>query len=177
MRLHLLVMLLLLGGARVAAAQHEHAHSPYAGLEGRQIKALSDSQIQQLQNGDGMSLALAAELNHYPGPRHVLELAHALGLSEEQQRQVREIEQAVRSKARGLGAAIIGRERRLDQGFANGTITDATLRRLTGEIARLEAELRYTHLVAHLKPRPLLTERQIKTYDELRGYLPGPPSP
>jgi hypothetical protein len=31
-----------------------------------------------------MSLALAAELNGYPGPRHVLELGEQLGLTEQQ---------------------------------------------------------------------------------------------
>ena len=32
-----------------------------------------------------MGLALAAELNGYPGPRHVLDLADQLGLTPEQQ--------------------------------------------------------------------------------------------
>jgi hypothetical protein len=34
--------------------------------------------------GKGMGLALAAELNNYPGPMHVLEHAQALGLNETQ---------------------------------------------------------------------------------------------
>ena len=49
--------------------------SPYVGLEAREIKALSEEQRQELLDGHGMGLALAAELNHYPGPKHVLELA------------------------------------------------------------------------------------------------------
>ena len=56
-------------------AQHKHDHAPYAGLQKREIKALSDEQIKDLKSGKGMSLALAAELNGYPGPAHVLELA------------------------------------------------------------------------------------------------------
>ena len=60
------------------------AQTPYAGMQTRGIKALSDSQIGDLQAGRGMSLALAAELNGYPGPLHVLELADKLGLSAEQ---------------------------------------------------------------------------------------------
>src|SRR5262249_12751906 len=74
-----------------AAAQHDHAPampnppaSPYAGMEHRALKALSEQQIVDLKAGRGMGLALAAELNGYPGPAHVLELADALHLSDDQ---------------------------------------------------------------------------------------------
>ena len=50
----------LLGLFVTAAGQ---APSPYAGQEGRPIKALSEQQIADLRTGRGMSLALAAELN------------------------------------------------------------------------------------------------------------------
>jgi hypothetical protein len=67
------------------------AQTPYAGMQSRQIKALSDQQIADLRAGRGMGLALAAELNGYPGPSHVLELADQLGLSPEQRSKVQEI--------------------------------------------------------------------------------------
>ena len=56
------------------------AQQPYAGFNMRPIKALSDQQIADLRAGRGMGLALAAELNGYPGPSHVLELAKSLAL-------------------------------------------------------------------------------------------------
>lgn len=46
------------------------------------MKVLCDDQIADLIAGRGMGLALAAELNSYPGPSHVLELGDALGLTE-----------------------------------------------------------------------------------------------
>ena len=49
--------------------------SPYVEYQGRSIMALSAEQIGSYLAGDGMGFALAAELNGYPGPRHVLELA------------------------------------------------------------------------------------------------------
>src|SRR5262247_2210822 len=64
---------------------------PYAGLETRTIKALSDQQIADLRAGRGMSLALAAELNGFPGPAHVLELAEQLALSEQQRSKVQDL--------------------------------------------------------------------------------------
>ena len=49
--------------------------SRYAGMEKRRVKAISDEQIADLKAARGMGLALAAELNEYPGPMHVLEHA------------------------------------------------------------------------------------------------------
>lgn len=52
--------------------------SPYAGQEMRDIKSLSDNDVQSLQNGTGEAfggIAKLAELNGYPSPRHVLDMA------------------------------------------------------------------------------------------------------
>ncbi len=58
--------------------------SPYAGQEKREIKAISVEDIEGYLTGQGMGFAKAAELNHYPGPKHVLELAGELSLEEKQ---------------------------------------------------------------------------------------------
>jgi hypothetical protein len=63
--------------------------APYAGQQGRSIKALSDDDIVALRKGEGMGMAKAAELNGYPGPAHVLQLASQLGLTEAQRRDYR----------------------------------------------------------------------------------------
>ncbi len=165
-RLPFITTLLLCAAGPAAAQQHQHGHSPYAGLEGREIKALSEEQIQQLRNGEGMTLALPAELNHYPGPRHVMDMAQELAISLKQPG----IEQAMREKTVALGTAIIEKERQLDQAFAKRTITEDGLRDLTREISRLQADLRYVHLSAHLEVRPIVTDEQVARYDELRGY-------
>src|SRR3954453_5821878 len=52
---------------------------PYAGMESRPIKTLSTTEIADYLSGKGMGFARAAELNHYPGPAHVLALASELG--------------------------------------------------------------------------------------------------
>jgi hypothetical protein len=43
-------------------------HAPYAGMQTRPVKALTEQQLADLKAGRGMGLALAAELNGYPGP-------------------------------------------------------------------------------------------------------------
>jgi Spy/CpxP family protein refolding chaperone len=115
-------------------------------------------------------LALAAELNHYPGPRHALDLATALELSSEQVAELTRIRDGMQADARRLGEWIIGRERALDRAFAAGRIDEATLRARVEEIARLGGELRYVHLRAHIAVRRLLTAEQVKRYDAMRGY-------
>jgi Spy/CpxP family protein refolding chaperone len=115
-------------------------------------------------------LALAAELNHYPGPRHALELAHGLELSPDQVREIERIREAMSQEARRLGEMIIEQERQLDGAFARATIDEVTLRRLTDEIARAHGVLRFAHLRAHLQMRALLSVDQVSRYDALRAY-------
>jgi len=52
--------------AIVALSSSAMSQQPYAGLQNRSIKTLSDQQIADLNAGRGMGLALAAELNGYP---------------------------------------------------------------------------------------------------------------
>ena len=68
-----------------AASATAQTTSPYAGQQQRTIKALSDQEIGDLLEGRGMGLAKAGELNSYPGPLHVLQLAeHATGAEQRQ---------------------------------------------------------------------------------------------
>src|SRR5262245_40913588 len=95
-----LVTMLAFGG--LAAAQHQHG-SPYTGLQQRVIKALSEQQISDFRAGRGMGLALAAELNGYPGPLHVLELADQIELSGEQRERVRQLYDSMKAEAVPVG--------------------------------------------------------------------------
>lgn len=147
--------------------------APYAGLESREIKALSPEQIEDLLAGEGMGYALAAELNHYPGPRHVLALADSLELSQAQRPQVEAIGARMKERAISLGRRIVDAEAALDRLFASTEIDAASLERLVAEIARLEGELRAAHLLAHLETRRVLSEEQVAAYDRLRGYGTG----
>lgn len=87
-----LALALSLSTEPVLAQQHDHggghnaAASPYAGLETRAIKSLSDADIETLRQGGGWGLALAAELNGVPGPAHLLELKDEIGLAGSGQR-------------------------------------------------------------------------------------------
>ncbi|WP_119462218.1 CopM family metallochaperone [Rhodospirillaceae bacterium SYSU D60014] len=146
------------------------AQAPYAGLEQRRIKALSARQIDDLRAGRGMGLALAAELNGYPGPTHVLDLADDLSLKPEQIAETATIRTKMSDEAAQLGAEILRREEALDRLFASGAAESEELRRQVAELARLGGELRFVHLNTHLAMRRLLTPEQVAAYARLRGY-------
>ncbi|MBT2326834.1 hypothetical protein J7E62_31490 [Variovorax paradoxus] len=74
-------------GALALSVSAPAQHGPYAGEQQRAIKSLSEKDIADLQAGQGMGLAKAAELNGYPGPAHVLEHADALQLTAVQREQ------------------------------------------------------------------------------------------
>jgi len=167
MRALLLLSLAVLTGPANAIAA---APSPYAGQEGRAIKALSPHEIEDLRAGRGMGLAKVAELNSYPGPAHVLELAEELRLTTAQQRIVEARREHMSAEARRLGAAILEEERTLDTAFATSRITPDDLRERTLRIGELQGRLRASHLAAHLDVRAALAPDQIAAYDRLRGY-------
>ena len=146
------------------------AESPYAGQQSRSVKALSEEDIAALQNGDGMGMAKAAELNGYPGPRHVLALVTELRLTEAQANLITALCDRMSAAARPLGAKLIDRERLLDQLFAKGEITPERLSAETTAIGDIQGRLRAVHLAAHLETRSILTPEQVALYDDLRGY-------
>ncbi len=155
-------------GATPVAGQHEE-HSPYAGAGSQQVQTLTADEVAALLEGQGMGLARAAELNGYPGPRHVLDLADSLGLTADQRERTQSAFDAMQSRAAELGRSILEREQALDAGFADGADA-AALEAQVAEIARLRGELRWTHLRAHLAVATILTRHQRHTYDRLRGY-------
>src|SRR5215210_5739449 len=110
--------------------------SPYAGMQTRSIKALSDQEIADLRAGRGMGLALAAELNGYPGPSHLVELAGKIGLSEVQRNSARGMFEAMK-----IGERLIAQEAALDKLFADHAITPETLSAATSEIGTTQAQL------------------------------------
>jgi len=143
---------------------------PYAGFEKRAIKALSEQQIADLRAGRGMTLALAAELNGYPGPVHVLEHAQALKLTPQQEDRTKSLFGAMKSEAIPLGTRLIEQEAMLDDMFAAKKITSADLVKATEAIALTQARLRQAHLKYHLSMMEVLSQEQILRYRELRGY-------
>jgi len=156
--------------AALLLATTASAQTPYAGMQSRPIKALSEQQIADLSAGRGMGLALAAELNGYPGPSHVLELADKLELSADQRASIQRLFDSMKAEAMPLGSKLIEQEADLDKQFASRTVTPESLKASTATVAVTQGELRETHLKYHLSTAAILSTHQIRKYAGLRGY-------
>ena len=141
----------------------------YSGQQNREIKALSETEISGYLEGRGMGFAKAAELNGYPGPAHVLELADELVLTPEQRARAQALKDSMKNAAT-LGARLVHTERRLDTLFARGEATDQGITWLVEKIGQLQAEIRLVHLRAHLLMHDVLTADQISKYKQARAY-------
>jgi Spy/CpxP family protein refolding chaperone len=166
---HLALLVLVLAATPVAA-DTVHQNSPYAGQETRDIKALSPEEIADLKAGRGMGLALAAELNGYPGPRHVLDLARELALSAEQHDRTNALFEAMRQETAAIGARLIEAERALDRLFADKRATPHSVAAAAQAAGAAQGELRAAHLRYHLAMMDVLSPEQVAAYNHLRGY-------
>src|SRR5690242_20445455 len=136
--------------------------SPYRDTASIEIRALTQKEIEDLRAGRGMGLARAAELNGYPGPRHVLDAARAgqLHLTPVQDRTIQGLFDGMSREAQGLGGLILEEEQRLEIEFRAGRINETDLRSRVARIAALQGQL-----------------RAVQHYNELRGYSTGSPQP
>lgn len=156
-------------------AQHSHeVQTPYAGMQNRAIKSLSDNDINELRRGAGWGLALAAELNGMPGPTHLLELKDQIPLASEQVAKTQDLLNEMRKAALPTGERLIAAEKALEAAFANGKVDESSLRRLLADSEAARSELRFIHLSQHYKTVQFLKPEQIKRYNILRGYAEDP---
>jgi hypothetical protein len=160
----------LIGFALALAILVANAQAPYAGQEHRLIKSLSPQDVEALKNGEGMGFAKLAELNNFPGPKHVLDLAQPLGLTRKQLAETRMLFDDMRSKAKAIGHELLVAEAELNKAFANNEISTEMLETALLEIGEMSARLRFVHLEAHLRQRLLLTDAQVTLYNQFRGY-------
>ena len=130
--------------------------------------ACLEEERQAIERGQGFGMALVADRNGYPGPRHILDMKDELELSAEQVRNVERLFEKMHTRALALGKELLAKEGELDRLFADGVSDEAPVRRLLAEIAALRAELRWVHISAHLEARGVLTSEQRHAYHAAR---------
>ncbi|HWA36345.1 MAG TPA: Spy/CpxP family protein refolding chaperone [Burkholderiales bacterium] len=145
----------------------------YAGQEQRELKSLSAEEVEQYRSGAGMGYAKSAELNHFPGPMHALELADRLKLTPEQKAKTGALMQAHKAEARAIGAKLVDAEARIETLFRSGDVQKEQLEAAVKAASALQGEYRLSHLETHRRMRALLTPEQVAAYDEARGYGKG----
>ncbi len=147
--------------------------SPYAGQEQRAIKSMSEQEVTGLLAGAGAGFARAAELNGYPGPMHVLELADRLALTADQRAATQSLMTQHKTRARTIGEQLVDAERDLDKLFAQRAADVVAVDAATRRVGLLQADLRAEHLKTHVAQTSLLNSDQIRMYSVLRGYTRG----
>lgn len=175
MKTHTLFLLLAVCLPASTLAQHNHgAQTPYAGMQNRAIKSLSDNDIKELRRGGGWGLAMAAELNGMPGPAHLLELKDQIPLTPDQVTKTHALFDDMRKAAIPAGERLIAAEAALEAAFAAGKVDESSLRRLLADAESARSDLRFIHLSQHFKTVQFLKPEQIQRYNILRGYAEDP---
>lgn len=134
------------------------------------LLSLSEADIEGYLNGEGMGQAKAAELNGYPGPLHVLELSDELDLNEQQKDKTQELFNSMNEQARHLGKQVVELELELNRLFAESKASKESLEVILSKLANTKAQLKETHLLAHIEMKLLLNRHQVMMYNQLRGY-------
>ena len=121
-----------------------------------------------LLRGEEMGQGTVAEVNGYPEPKRVLDAAEKLQLSDQQKKAITRIYQEAETRAKELSQSIIRLEEELNKAFQDQLVIEKSVRDDAEQIGRLRGRLRGVHLVAHLKTRAVLTEKQIAAYASLQ---------
>jgi len=132
------------------------------------LRAQVPADREALLNGEGNGMAAYAEMNGYPGPKHVLDLADKLGLTSRQKHDVREIYEEMNTRARALGKMIVKVEEELNYAFTSGMLAQESVEDDAESIGKMRGTLRGVHLAAHIKTKGLLTAKQVEQYVALR---------
>ena len=165
-----IIAAIVMNSTDLVDAQAQPTPSAYVDLLDTEIRGLSPEQIETYRTGGGGGMALPAELNGYPGPRHVLDLAEDLELTEDQQTQIQALYDEMLPEAIDLGNQILVAEAELELAFRKRNIDEAFLENQLLIIGELQAQLRFVHLRTHLATIDILTQHQVVVYNSLRGY-------
>ena len=106
-----IILMAIAPASRQAIAQEVATTTPsaYDAIDS-EIKGIDPTTIDAYRKGEGAGLALPAELNGYPGPRHVLDLADKLSLTTMQRAQIQALYNAMKPQAVALGTQLLGKE-------------------------------------------------------------------
>jgi len=160
--MRLLLTALALTAACPAGAQHAGHHQP----------SPAEARAESLRRGQGMGMAMPAERNGYPGPRHVLDLADKLKLTPAQHARTKGLFERMSARAKQLGEELLAAEAELDGLFGERRADAGTRHKAVARVAETEAALKLTHLEAHIEMMALLTPEQVARYVELRNAPP-----
>ena len=126
------------------------------------LSALSKEDLKGLRRGHGTpfgDMAKAAELNGFPGPRHVLDLKRN-GLTSKQVSEIEEIYRKMNLLYIKVGAELVAKAF-MDREFKEKRVNSKSLKKMIQSSAVKYSELRYIQLVAHLETAKILKKGKL----------------
>ena len=169
-KMMILIFTMSIVGIFTVAQEPTATPSGYESLLYTEIRGIGEDDIEGYRTGAGLGFALPAELNGYPGPRHVLDFSDELELKTDQLEEIQSLYDEMLPQAIDLGEQILQAEAELELAFREETITTDYLASQLELIEGLRADLRFVHLSTHLSTITILTPHQIQQYNVLRGY-------
>jgi len=76
----------------------------------------------------------------------------------------------MKERVAGLGKELIESEREIERLFSSSHAQESNLKSMLKRVGEIQADIRYTHLAAHIREREILTVEQVGNYNRLRGY-------
>jgi Spy/CpxP family protein refolding chaperone len=170
MQIRILVAALLVPLFVMAAQASDSQVDKSATVDAKQsIKPISEYNLPGVGKGEGAGSGEAAELNGYPGPAHVIQMAANLGLDDRQIGAVKAIHEEMLQAVRAIAGEVKERQHELDALFESGTVTVAALEKATSAVSEAQGRLHFVHFRAHLKTREVLTPSQISTFKQIQA--------
>ena len=130
----------------------------------------SKERTEGLLEGKGMGLAMPAENNGYPGPRHVLDAADQLHLTPDQKAKTEALVAAIKDEAIPAAKRLVADEAALDNLFITHIADLASIQAASQRAAQSESALRVIHLKYHLAMVSILSADQIAAYTALGSH-------
>lgn len=130
-----------------------------------QIPSDRDALLKGLEGDNGKT----AEMNKYPSPKDLLELATTLNLSSVQKSRLIEIRDNTISRAKQLGKEIVQIENELHKAFQARIINEKSCTDDAQQIGRLRGRLRAVFLTSHIRAKAVLNDSQVSMYRKIQG--------
>ena len=166
MKRTLLLLFCLIIFLKYVSAQSEQTYGDQS-----PVRSLRMDEYNAYLNGTDLTRrSYIAEINHYPLPDKLLQYKKELDLSPSQIAAITNVVKFLQMKKKEVGESVIRNEKMLDSLFRTHKVDEGSIIFFGNRYGLYEGEYRTAVLQACYKTQKLLTDRQIKKFEELQKH-------